>query len=307
MEGPEEHPDDVRTERPRFDADGDSFGGLADATRLAILDVLARTDGAVAYADLFERTPVEDEGRFNYHLRQLRERYVRQDEGGYARTQSGVWASNLLAAGVLDDAVDRPFREVDSVCGRCGTAAVEVGYRDGEGVVRCRDCGEGLTRFDFPPGAAQDLPLDAFVDAYDRRTRAYVGLADDGVCPFCGHETTTELRPAAARRPDGLPVVCECSRCSAGLAAPLGLVLANRSRVAAALHDRGVDPDGGRFWEREWCTFSAPSVHGTDPLVVALEVEEDGGTEGHDGTGDADGGTVRFLVDADVELMEIER
>ncbi|RBI62492.1 transcriptional regulator [halophilic archaeon] len=259
------------------EAGRESFGTLANATRLEILDALATADSPLSYANLFERSSADDRGRFNYHLRQLRDGHVRKTDQGYELAQSGVWATNILTASVLQQGGERPFREIDSTCGNCGSSPVEIGYRGGEGIVRCRECDRQLTRFDFPPGAVRNLSLEDFVEAFAQRTRRYVGLADAGVCPFCSHRMTSVLRPGSATRSDSLPVAFDCSGCSAELRAPLGLVLSNRPRISATLFERGIDLDETPFWERGWCTFSAPRVSRTDPLLVALEMPTDDG------------------------------
>jgi len=69
----------------------EAFGAISNPDRLAILLVLARDDGPVDYSSLRTATDVEDKGRFNYHLRQLREEFVRKDEttAGYELTDVG--------------------------------------------------------------------------------------------------------------------------------------------------------------------------------------------------------------------------
>lgn len=272
----------------------DDFGRLANVTRLEILRTLADADGPVAYADLFEALSITDGGQCNYHLRQLREAFVERTEAGYELTQTGRRAANLLASRSLQPGVERPFRSIDSQCGNCGATAVEIGYRRGEGIVRCRSCDRTLTRFDFPPDAARRHSLDEFVHAFAQRTRRSVELMEEGVCPFCSHSMRRVVRPDAATHADSLPVVGNCSVCPAGIRAPVGLALVNRPRVAAAFADAGVSFSETPFWELEWCTFGAPTVHGTDPLVVAIETTVD----------DAEW---RILVDEDLAIRRFDR
>lgn len=254
----------------------DDFGRLANVTRLEILRTIADAEGPVAYADLLEELSVTDSGQCNYHLRQLRETFVDRTDAGYELTQTGLRAANLLAARSLQTGVERPFRSIDSRCGRCGGGAVEIGYRRGEGIVRCRSCDRQLTRFDFPPAAARSSSLEEFTHAFAQRTRRYVELLEEGVCPFCSHTMRRTVRPGAATHADSLPVAGSCSACSAAIRAPVGLALLNRPRVAAAFSEAGVSFSETPFWELGWCTFGAPTVHGTEPLVVAIETTIDG-------------------------------
>ncbi|SFC70377.1 hypothetical protein SAMN05444422_11572 [Halobiforma haloterrestris] len=269
----------------------DSFGRLTNATRLEMLRVLAAADPPLEYTELFERVSVTDSGQFNYHLRQLVDEYVTKSERGYDLTQPGRRAADLLATNSLQSGASRRFERIDSRCGCCGATAVEIGYREGEGVVRCPDCERRLAGFDFPPAAATAYSLEEFVDAFARRTRAYFGLADDGVCPFCAHSVSFEIRLSAARRPDDVPAVGTCVECPAGIRAPIGLLLSTRTRILSAFADAGVNVRQRPFWELDWCTLDAPEISRTDPLAVELEIE-------------IDDGSAVAVVDSDLELLE---
>lgn len=273
---------------------GASFGELANTTRLEVVQSLAAGETPVGYTELFEQVAVDDRGQFNYHLRQLVDTYVRKTGDGYRLTQSGARAANVLASNALQRGEDQPFERIDSQCGACGHAAVEIGYRDGEAIVRCPDCERRLTRFDFPSAAAASAAPDAFAHAFARRTEAYFRMADDGVCPFCAHALSTELRPTAATHADDVPVVCHCSTCPAGIRGPVGLLLANRPRVQSLFAEAGVSFRETPFWEFDWCTFDAPAVQETDPLVTTLTIE----------IGDS---AATVLVNERLEILEFDR
>ncbi|WP_248905858.1 DUF7351 domain-containing protein [Halocatena marina] len=272
---------------------GDSFGQLANTTRLEIVQVLATEDTTIGYTELFEQVSIGDRGQFNYHLRLLVDGYVQKSEDGYRLAQSGVRAANVLASNSLENGANCQFEQVDSQCGTCGCEAVEIGYRAGEGIVRCPDCERHLTRFDFPPAAVDTYTLQEFVDAFSRRTRAYFRQADDGICPFCAHSLSTEIQPSAATQADEIPVVGNCSECPAGIRAPVGLLLSNRPRIQSLFADSEVAFRETPFWEFEWCTFAAPTIQQTDPLVASLTIEV------------ADT-SVSVLVNSRVEILEIQ-
>lgn len=250
----------------------DSFRGLASDIRLELVAILAAGDAPLSYSTILDRSSAEDGGRLNYHLRQLTGAFVRKSTDGYELTQQGRWAHNLLAADVLNDEVERDPVAIDSACGRCANPTVEIGYRNGEGIVECPACERTLSAFDFPPGPAASLSTAEFVAAYAKRTRAYVDLADDGVCPFCAHRTTSTVDPRSERRPDAPSVRFDCAGCGATVYAPLGLVLSTRPRIDSTLSDRGLDLDTTPFWEHEWAVFSAPTVSQREPPRVSLAI-----------------------------------
>lgn len=65
-----------------------NFEVLAEETRLEILTALADDDPR-SYTDLQDATSVTDNGRFNYHLRQLQPTFVRNADDGYVLSEYG--------------------------------------------------------------------------------------------------------------------------------------------------------------------------------------------------------------------------
>jgi DNA-binding transcriptional ArsR family regulator len=65
------------------------FALLSDETRVAILRELDDASGAVAFADLCSRAGIQDTGRFNYHLGELRGHLVEKTTNGYVLTTAG--------------------------------------------------------------------------------------------------------------------------------------------------------------------------------------------------------------------------
>ena len=76
----------------------DALAVLGDETRIAILRVLADAEEPLAFSELRRRAGVDDAGRFNYHLSELREYFVREADGGYALREAG--SRVVAAAGV---------------------------------------------------------------------------------------------------------------------------------------------------------------------------------------------------------------
>ena len=62
---------------------------LSEPTRLELLLLLADRDDPVSYSTLRASSSIEDKGRFNYHLRQLREYFVAKRENGYELADAG--------------------------------------------------------------------------------------------------------------------------------------------------------------------------------------------------------------------------
>lgn len=71
-----------------LDDASETFERLSDPVRLEILTTLHRHSDPVRYADLRASLSIRDNGRLNYHLRQL-EDLVERDNGCYALSDRG--------------------------------------------------------------------------------------------------------------------------------------------------------------------------------------------------------------------------
>ncbi|WP_266077117.1 DUF7347 domain-containing protein [Haladaptatus caseinilyticus] len=105
------------------DAAVDALGTLASEHRIAILRELATAEEPLAFSELRERVGIRDTGRFNYHLTELRERFVRESDGGYELGHAGERV--ILATAGLDaeDATalaDAYDSEENGNCAVCG-------------------------------------------------------------------------------------------------------------------------------------------------------------------------------------------
>lgn len=90
---------DAPTEQPSPPPDplAETLSTLSHPLRLEILFTLVRSADALDYSSLHAATSAEDKGRFNYHLRQLRDRFVVRRDGGYAPTPAGRSAVRTLS------------------------------------------------------------------------------------------------------------------------------------------------------------------------------------------------------------------
>lgn len=84
-------------------AASDTFETLSDGTRAAILGTLFDADGPVAYTDLQAATGVADNGRLNYHLRELDDLVVDTDDGDALSDRGRALVRDVLAADKLAD------------------------------------------------------------------------------------------------------------------------------------------------------------------------------------------------------------
>lgn len=97
-----------------------ALSALTHETRVEILRALADADDALSFTELKSCVDVADPGRFNYHLRELLDHFVRERGGGYALTYRG---EGLVVAGGSGVSVDESRAAGDaSDCPVCGGA-----------------------------------------------------------------------------------------------------------------------------------------------------------------------------------------
>lgn len=84
-------------EPARLDEVSSAFGVLSNPTRLAILVSVATERAPVPYTELQAAVGVDDNGRLNYHLRQLEDGFLERTRRGYVLTDRGERAVSMLA------------------------------------------------------------------------------------------------------------------------------------------------------------------------------------------------------------------
>lgn len=89
---------------------------LSNEHRLAILRTLAEADRPLSFSELRKAVGIDDPGQFNYHLTELCERFVRDEDGGYSLGNRGERV--VLAAVDIDpEAATESTAESCPVCG----------------------------------------------------------------------------------------------------------------------------------------------------------------------------------------------
>jgi DNA-binding transcriptional ArsR family regulator len=97
-----------------------ALGALAHEARVAILRALADADRPLPFTELRSRAGVADPGRFNYHLNELRDRFVRDAGEGYELNYRGKRLLVVAGDGVRTD--DGPPVGDAETCPVCGEA-----------------------------------------------------------------------------------------------------------------------------------------------------------------------------------------
>lgn len=185
-----------------------AFALLKNETRFDILRELWATHQPpeptpVPYADLLERTGIDDSGNFSYHLGELVGRYVRQVEDGYVLTSAGSRVVRSILSGIAHETPTIEPAEVDVTCPFCG-GRVMAAYRGQRLQLRCTACAgaypgepvpEGmLGSFSLPPAALAGRDPMELVEAAGTRAALALVSASKGTCPTCAarvdHEVT---------------------------------------------------------------------------------------------------------------------
>lgn len=241
----------------RAELAADHFAALANPLRVRILLGLAATrqpdwdHRGMRYGDLREAVGVEDGGRFNYHLDELRGTFVRAEDGHYWLTPTGVRVVDEVLAGTFGEGHEPLEGSVTSTCGRCDRGLDAV-LADGLLAVTCPEHGRV---FDMVVGAraAVDRDLDEVLAWAQRRANWYLESVTWNVCPHCSGtlgdatfdsneaEGPTGFAPPERAIEGDVRVEQSCPRCGVAFGVPLVSYALTTAPAVAFLWDRGVD------------------------------------------------------------------
>ncbi|WP_290818671.1 helix-turn-helix domain-containing protein [Halovivax sp.] len=257
----------------------EAFELLAHETRFAILEALNDADGPVAFSELRAAVGADDPGGFNYHLRKLTGRFVRDGDDGYEIAGPGRQVVGAVLSGVYTYRLDADPVSMPAACLGCGG---DMETRFDETAVRmvCLSCDTTFHPIAIPPGVLEGWPRERTPDAIDRWVRHIRQTAELGLCYTCGGRTRRRVDPLDEDAPAhllrlDLAAVVEnwCGRCGAHWREfPAAGVLAKPS-VIAFHHEHGLDVQKTPFWELDWLETGVSSIAAADPLRVEVPIE----------------------------------
>lgn len=271
----------------------EAFALLGHEIRLDILlalleDWVAAYTEPKSYAELMAAVGVEDSGKFNYHLDQLRGVYVREVEDGYVPTAGATAVYRQILAHQPTEQFDLAEEQVDRDCPACGASAA-LRYERGFVTVDCPDCEDwaGFT-YPFPKNGVESHGTDELLARVHERVRHDVALLRAGQCPDCAGAVATDLRPDSVGDGDDHWIELSCETCSLVLGLGVVSAVASEPQVATALRAVGIDPTG-----QDLDASATVSVVSTDPPVVAA-------------TATGPGGAVTVTVDDDLAVRSVD-
>jgi len=285
----------------------DAFAALSNEQRVRILRELGDAGSPLAFSELYDRLPVDDTARFNYHLGELRGHFVRKTADGYALDHPGQRVVEAIRSGAVTDDPEIERTTVDDRCPTC-ESPLEVQWLDGSVEVFCSVCesrwdrshgrvgGPGevesgyLGRLPFPPAGLRDRTPTEVLRAAHTWTNLELLAVGSGICPRCAAAVETELDACPDHDGDGVCPNCrsrfavllyaDCPNCpyQVGGAAALGL-LASPELLAFTL-DHGIDPFSPESVLRldQFLSEYDEEVLSREPLRAVLTFSADGDT-----------------------------
>ncbi|WP_415381288.1 winged helix-turn-helix domain-containing protein [Halosimplex sp. TS25] len=279
------------------------FSAVANETRFSILRAVwdltkaSEGDGAASFADIREAAGVWDSGQFNYHLKELRPRFVRKTEGGYKPTHAGSRLVGAVVSGVYTDdetAVEpRPVGD----CPICD-GTIEAGYANGQMDVACVDCDVTITDMTAPPILAARRDDEDLPEVYNKHLLSEIERINRGFCPYCHGRIDASVDEMDGPDVDGfdgfLNVVYACRECGGTVQSAVGAAVIDHPAVVSLFHDAGIDVRATPVWERN-ALFDAPGeILSEDPLRVETTIE-------------VGGDALDLTLGEDLDVIEYER
>ncbi|WP_231990820.1 winged helix-turn-helix domain-containing protein [Natronobacterium gregoryi] len=278
--------DEQHGQRPRLaERPADPFKALGNETRLEILRVLydrgqangEPTTTVTPYSELRGAVGIEDKGNFNYHLRQLDDRFLERDDDGYRLTFAGfeivkvidldAWRSHEPCGPttIADDADE--------------SAPLTAVYEDS--VVQIRRGDETLYAHAVRPAGAADrgLELPRLLEVAATLWRHTVEQFLAGICPYC--QATVERSVTVNDEGDGdtswtYTFDASCVECGPLGGSHVGVVPITHPGVISFCWARGVDVTERPAWELPFVDDTAVTAVAEDPVELRVDVELEG-------------------------------
>ncbi|ELY92129.1 DUF7351 domain-containing protein [Natrinema altunense] len=268
----------------------ENLAALANPLRIRILLALAETrrpsweHRGMRYSDLRSAVAVEDGGRFNYHLNELRDQFVRGAEGKYWLTTAGSRIVDQVYARTFSGAHEAISGPVEWHC-PAGEARLDATFEDGILTVSCPNHGVLFDmRLSFTAPRGRDL--DELFAWANRRALWYLESVSWDVCPHCaGHFeeltfTTRSLEPDTrleTLRWDTSTMVMaglRCRQCGVSFRIPAFHYALTRAPTIAFLHDHDIDY---RTLELEYGSpsWACESEVLDDGVVIRFAIDDD--------------------------------
>lgn len=281
-----------------------AFSLLGNELRVDIIRELgAANDGTriqgLSFAELRQRCGVRDSGRFNYHLQELVDTFVYEDDGEYRLLYPGVLLYEAMQSGSLTDRLRvEPFA-LGRDCSDCG-AGLEGSYRDSLFEVSCPECGRQEMKYTLPPGALRTDDPEQVARAAHVYARRDVMAVFEGVCPVCGGAVGHEIVPegeGTSKLERGVPgpaAVHGCVDCSKFFTTSVAMPLVYHPAVVSFFHDHGTNVLSAPPWELGFRDEEVTTLESTDPVRARVELE----------AGDE---ALTLTVDGDLSVVETVR
>jgi hypothetical protein len=257
----------------------EAFDLLSDELRLDILRTLGEAKAndeemPLSFSELQRRVGVEDNGRFNYHLTKLVDRFVDKGDEGYRLRPPGMRVFQAIASGAYtDETTVGPARVTGEFCDTCA-AAGEAWYENSHFHLGCAECGKLIIHYPIPPESFDhDNPESLLQAGSAWLLRDHVS-AHQKVCPYCGGTVDATLSGDQSsmqeldRRKFTGVVDYRCSRCSWALHANPPFAMTADPVVIGFFGENGIDV----FDRHPWATYpdAEETVLSRDPWRVEV-------------------------------------
>jgi len=252
-----------------------AFAALADPVRVAVLEALWEADGHTAtFSELRTAVGVEDSGRFNYHLSELRGRFVTKDEEGYRLRLAGSRVVGALLSGAYTQTGSVESMAMDQACPYC-ERTLTFHYEDEQVEMVCGDCDTVSIQIGVPPGVFAGYDRERLPAVTERYARATVRRVNEGFCTTCEGQVqprvTIETPPEDAEDLPEIPLVSyECERCGEFITADLSTALLDQPDVVAFYHDHDIDVREAALWRFVATDGDSTRICSENPLHVSV-------------------------------------
>jgi hypothetical protein len=246
-----------REESPPTHVPNELFAVLGDEVRMDVIRALADSwnragfglDYALSFSELRRATGVDDSGRFNYHLQQLTDHFVRKTDDGYEFRYLGWKIARLMLKEGLHEPSETTSITFDGTCHACGHGTLAGRFVNEWLWIRCPACETAITDVEMRPAVLDARSTAEVVALCDRRGRRRIGLFLDGICANCLDDTERTVGTHTWGPDEFVRLIHECAGCDTRWLPAMGWYAVDDPRVVDFYAGRGVDVEAVPYWE----------------------------------------------------------
>lgn len=254
---------------------------LSDKIVFNIIYELLHNLHGTATIDELQDVLNEDSSKVESALDRIQDRLIKEnDDGEYEMYPTTGLLYRYVAASTAGTYPESPqisSTDTGSHCYQCGEQ-IDIVYEDEVVTIKCTNCDYMLHQLQYPPKGAINRSSTELIEAFDKRTRKFVALSSDGICPWCSGRMEQIIKTEDDLIPHSVWIDNSCTDCGGHMSTTIGEIILSYPEVISFYYQNGIDINNVRTWEVDMCMEDITKIISEDPLKIKAVIQQSGNT-----------------------------